>query len=77
VCIEIPFNAPANQPCKIWYQHGDETEEIQVEACRAMPSPRPSSTTAMFQNLAMVRLAPPYLLKGGLILPSFKDILKA
>ncbi len=30
--IEIPFNAPANQPCKIWYQHGDETEEIQVEA---------------------------------------------
>src|SRR5713226_9357040 len=31
--IEIPFNAPANQPCKIWYQHGDETEEIQVEAC--------------------------------------------
>ncbi len=31
--IEIPFNAPANQPCKIWYQHGDETEEIQIEAC--------------------------------------------
>jgi predicted dehydrogenase len=31
--IEVPFNAPANQPCKIWYQHGDETEEIQVEAC--------------------------------------------
>jgi len=30
--IEIPFNAPANQPCKIWCQHGDETEEIQVEA---------------------------------------------
>src|SRR6266852_2985829 len=31
--IEIPFNAPANRPCKILYQHGDETEEIQVEAC--------------------------------------------
>ena len=31
--IEIPFNAPANQPCKIWYQHGDETEEIQLEVC--------------------------------------------
>jgi len=31
--IEIPFNAPANQPCKIWYQHSDETEEIQLEAC--------------------------------------------
>ncbi len=33
VDIEIPFNAPANQPCKIWYQHDDETEEIRVEAC--------------------------------------------
>src|SRR5947209_13709337 len=31
--IEIPFNAPTNQPCKIWYQHGDETEEIQLEVC--------------------------------------------
>ena len=30
--IEIPFNAPANQPCKIWYEHGDTTEEIQVAA---------------------------------------------
>src|SRR3989440_10812749 len=30
--IEIPFNAPANQPCRIWYQHGDGTEETQVEA---------------------------------------------
>ena len=29
--IEIPFNAPVNRPCKIWYQHGDETEEIQLE----------------------------------------------
>ena len=30
--IEIPFNPPASQPCKIWYQRGDETEEIQTEA---------------------------------------------
>ena len=30
--IEIPFNAPANRPCKIWYEHGDTTEEIQVAA---------------------------------------------
>src|SRR2546430_2830051 len=29
--IEIPFNAPVNRPCKIWYQHGDETEEIRSE----------------------------------------------
>ncbi|TMC14630.1 MAG: Gfo/Idh/MocA family oxidoreductase, partial [Chloroflexi bacterium] len=31
--IEIPFNAPVNRPCKIWYQHDNETEEIQLEAC--------------------------------------------
>jgi predicted dehydrogenase len=31
--IEIPFNAPTNRPCKIWYQHGDEIEEILLDIC--------------------------------------------
>jgi len=31
--IEIPFNAPPDRPCKIWYQHGDETEEILLDIC--------------------------------------------
>jgi predicted dehydrogenase len=31
--IEIPFNAPADEPCTIWYQHGDKIEEIQFEVC--------------------------------------------
>jgi predicted dehydrogenase len=31
--IEIPFNAPPDKPCTIWYRHGDETEEIQFEIC--------------------------------------------
>ena len=34
--IEIPFNAPPDQPCKIWYQHGEDTgdmEEILLDAC--------------------------------------------
>ncbi len=31
--IEIPFNAPTDRPCKIWYQHGDETEEILLDVC--------------------------------------------
>lgn len=31
--IEIPFNAPPDQPCKIWYQHGDEVEDILLDAC--------------------------------------------
>jgi len=31
--IEIPFNAPPDQPCKIWYQHGTEIEEILFDIC--------------------------------------------
>lgn len=31
--IEIPFNAPTNRPCKIWYQHGNELEEILLDTC--------------------------------------------
>ena len=31
--IEIPFNAPTDRPCKIWYQHGDQTEEILLDVC--------------------------------------------
>jgi predicted dehydrogenase len=31
--IEIPFNAPPDKPCKIWYQHGDEIEEILFDIC--------------------------------------------
>ncbi len=31
--IGIPFNAPPDKPCKIWYQNGDEIEEIQFDIC--------------------------------------------
>jgi predicted dehydrogenase len=31
--IEIPFNAPSDQPCKIWYEHEDRIEEIQFPIC--------------------------------------------
>jgi predicted dehydrogenase len=31
--IEIPFNAPPDRPCKIWYQHADEVEEILLDVC--------------------------------------------
>ena len=31
--IEIPFNAPSDQPCKIWYEHDDKIEEIQFPIC--------------------------------------------
>jgi predicted dehydrogenase len=31
--IEIPFNAPSDQLCKIWYHHRNKTEEIFFEIC--------------------------------------------
>lgn len=31
--IEIPFNAPPDQPCRIWHQHGGEIEEIVLDVC--------------------------------------------
>jgi predicted dehydrogenase len=31
--IEIPFNAPSDQPCKLWHQHGTETDEIVLDVC--------------------------------------------
>lgn len=31
--IEIPFNAPADRPCKMWYQVMGKIEEIQLDPC--------------------------------------------
>lgn len=31
--IETPFNAPPNRPCKIAYQHGNESSEISFDIC--------------------------------------------
>jgi predicted dehydrogenase len=31
--IEIPFNAPPDQPCRIWHQQYDKLEEINFELC--------------------------------------------
>ncbi len=31
--IEIPFNAPPDQPCRLWIQRGEEIEEITFEVC--------------------------------------------
>ena len=45
--IEIPFNAPPDVPCKMWYQRGEETEEIVLTSWTSTPfratySPWPS-----------------------------------
>ena len=31
--IEIPFNAPPDQPCRLWLQTQDQTEEISFPIC--------------------------------------------
>lgn len=31
--IEIPFNAPADRPCRLWLQAGTSVEEIVVDSC--------------------------------------------
>ena len=51
--IEIPFNAPTNRPCKIWYQRGDETEEIQVEVCNQYTLQGNAFSQAVLNNTAV------------------------
>ena len=29
--VEIPFNAPHEQPCRIWHQQGRDVEEIEID----------------------------------------------
>jgi predicted dehydrogenase len=31
--VEIPFNAPTDRPCKLFYRHGGELEEILLDTC--------------------------------------------
>jgi predicted dehydrogenase len=31
--IEIPFNAPPDRPCRLWWQRGEEIEEFVFEVC--------------------------------------------
>jgi predicted dehydrogenase len=51
--IEIPFNAPIDRPCKIWYQHGGETEEIQLEVCNQYTLQGDAFSQAILNNTAV------------------------
>lgn len=31
--VEIPFNAPTDRPCKLFYRHGGELDEILLDTC--------------------------------------------
>jgi predicted dehydrogenase len=51
--IEIPFNAPANRPCKIWHQHGDEIEEILLDTCNQYTLQGDMFAQAILRNTAV------------------------
>ena len=51
--IEIPFNAPTNRPCKIWYQHGDEIEEILLDTCNQYTLQGDMFAQAVLNNTAV------------------------
>jgi predicted dehydrogenase len=31
--VEIPFNAPTDRPCKLFFRHGQQLEEILIDTC--------------------------------------------
>lgn len=51
--IEIPFNAPTNRPCKIWYQHDNELEEILVDTCNQYTLQGDQFSLAILNNTAV------------------------
>jgi predicted dehydrogenase len=51
--IEIPFNAPSDRPCKIWYQHGNEREEIQFDPCNQYTLQGDAFSKAVLDNTAV------------------------
>ena len=51
--IEIPFNAPRDRPCKIWYQHGDEIEEILLDTSNQYTLQGDAFAQAILNNTAV------------------------
>ena len=51
--IEIPFNAPANRPCKMWFQHGNELEEILLDTCNQYTLQGDQFSQAILNNTAV------------------------
>ncbi len=51
--IEIPFNAPRDRPCKIWYEHGDHLEEIQFEVCNQYTLQGDAFSQAVLNNTSV------------------------
>ncbi|MGH2498265.1 MAG: Gfo/Idh/MocA family protein [Ktedonobacteraceae bacterium] len=51
--IEIPFNAPTDRPCKMWYQHGDTVDEILLETCNQYTLQGDMFSQAVLNNTAV------------------------
>ncbi|HEX2912088.1 MAG TPA: Gfo/Idh/MocA family oxidoreductase [Chloroflexia bacterium] len=51
--IEIPFNAPLDQPCKMWYQYGDKVEEIVLDTANQYTIQGDLFSQAILNNTAV------------------------
>ena len=48
--IEIPFNAPPDQPCRMWHQRGNQIEEIVFDICDQYTIPGDLFSQAVLNN---------------------------
>jgi predicted dehydrogenase len=51
--IEIPFNAPADRPCKIWHRHGSRVEEIILDICNQYTTQGDLFSQAILNNTSV------------------------
>ncbi len=49
--IEIPFNAPADRPCKVWYEHDRQIEEITLDICNQYTLQGDAFSQAVVKNM--------------------------
>ncbi len=48
--IEIPFNAPADRPCKLWHEHDGQIDEITLNICNQYTRQGDAFSRAVLQN---------------------------
>ncbi|HEY7348086.1 MAG TPA: Gfo/Idh/MocA family oxidoreductase [Ktedonobacterales bacterium] len=51
--IEIPFNAPPDRPCKVWYEHDGKIEEITLDTCNQYTLQGDTFSQAILTNAAV------------------------
>ncbi len=51
--LEIPFNAPKDRPCKIWYEHDGHIEEMTFAVCNQYTLQGDAVSLAILNNTAV------------------------